>query len=125
MKAAVLNAINGTFDIETLEIDAPKGREVKVQVKASGLCHSDLHIAENNFGFPLPCVLGHELAGVVVDVGPDVREFTVGDHVVGSLIQYCGHCDSCINGRTWQCLNMGKTDRAPEDTPRLTRDGAP
>ncbi len=57
------------------------------EVKACCLCHSDLHFAESDFGVPLPAVLGHELAGVV---GPDVREFQPGDHVVGLLIQFYG-----------------------------------
>lgn len=127
MKAAVLNAHEGLFDIEDVSIDAPKGREVLVDVKATGLCHSDLHFAEANYGTPLPAVLGHELAGVVIAVGPDVREIRVGDHVVGSLVQYCGHCVSCLSGRTFQCEHPDETMRAPEDGQRLTRtsDGQP
>ena len=125
LKAAVLNAINGKFDIETIEIDKPIGHEVLVQVKASGLCHSDLHFAENDFGVPLPAVLGHELAGVVVAIGPEVREFSVGDHVVGSLIQNCGHCRSCIGGRTFQCDNPEESLRGPDEGQRLSRDGVP
>ena len=125
MKAAVLNALNGTFDIENIDIDVPKGREVLVEVKASGLCHSDLHMAQNDFGVPLPAVLGHELAGIVKQVGPDVREFQVGDHVVGSLIQYCGHCEACLDGRTYQCAHPEETLRATADGQRLTRAGQP
>lgn len=59
MKAAVLNAENGLFDIEEIQIDGPRGREALVEVKASGLCHTDLHMAEGGFGIPLPAVLGH------------------------------------------------------------------
>jgi Zn-dependent alcohol dehydrogenase len=58
MKAAVLNDIKGSFDIENVQIDSPKGREVLVQVKASGLCHTDHYMAVNPFGFPLPALLG-------------------------------------------------------------------
>jgi Alcohol dehydrogenase GroES-like domain len=77
VKAAVLNTINEKFDIEEIQIDSAKGREVLVEVRASGLCHSDLHLAEHDFfGTPLPAVLGHELAGVVKGLGPEVREFT-------------------------------------------------
>jgi len=125
MKAAVLNALNGLFDVEEVEVDAPRGREVLVEVKASGLCHSDLHFAENNFGVVLPAVLGHELAGVVKEVGPDVREFAVGDHVVGSLIQYCGQCKACLAGKTYQCAHPEATLRTPEEPQRLSRDGQP
>lgn len=125
MKAAILNTLNARFEIEDVKLDAPKGREVLVEVKASGLCHSDLHMAENNFGVPLPAVFGHELAGIVRQVGPDVREFKVGDHVVGSLIQYCGHCEACLDGRTYQCKHPEETLRGPQEPPRITRDGAP
>ena len=124
MKAAILNNLDGTFQIEEIEIDVPRGREVLVEVKASGLCHSDLHFAEQDFGVPLPAVLGHELAGVVLAVGPEVREFSVGDHVVGSLIQFCGHCRACIGGRTYQCTRPEETLRDdPNHMHRLTRDG--
>lgn len=125
MKAAVLNKISETFEIEDIQIDKPKGREVLVEIKASGLCHSDLHMAENDFGVPLPAVFGHELAGIVKEIGPDVREFKVGDHVVGSLVQYCGHCEACLGGRTYQCLHPEETMRGPDDGQRLTRDGKP
>ena len=125
MKAAVLNTPNGIFSIENIEIDGPKGREVLVEVKASGLCHTDLHIAENNFGFPLPAVLGHELAGIVKAIGPEVREFVVGDHVVGSLVQYCGHCEACLDRRTFQCAHPEETMRGAGEAQRLTRNGEP
>lgn len=125
MKAAVLNKTAQAFEIEDVQIDQPKGREVLVEIKASGLCHSDLHMAENDFGVPLPAVFGHELAGIVKEIGPDVREFQVGDHVVGSLIQYCGHCEACLDGRTYQCERPEETMRAPDDGQRLTRDGQP
>jgi S-(hydroxymethyl)glutathione dehydrogenase/alcohol dehydrogenase len=127
MKAAVLNSNSGRFDIEDVSIDAPKGREVLVDVKACGLCHSDLHLAEADFGTPLPAVLGHELAGIVREIGPDVRELKVGEHAVGSLIQFCGHCVSCLSGRTYQCENPGETMRPAGDGQRLTRtsDGTP
>lgn len=123
MKAAVLNAINSKFEIEEIQIDQPRGREVLVQVKASGLCHSDLHMAENDFGVPLPAVFGHELAGIVTGIGPDVREFKLGDHVVASLIQYCGHCEACLDGRTYQCAHPQETSRGAGDPPRLSRQG--
>jgi len=123
MKAAVLNALDGTFQIEQIDIGEPIGREVLVEVKASGLCHSDLHFAEHDFGVPLPAVLGHELAGVVTAIGPEVREFAVGDHVVGSLIQFCGHCRACIGGRTYQCTHPEETLRDANGAQRLTKDG--
>ncbi|WP_458042877.1 MULTISPECIES: zinc-binding dehydrogenase [Bacteria] len=71
---------------------APRSRHRRPgdDIKASGLCHSDLHFAETNFGMEPPMVLGHEIAGVVAGIGPEVTEFSIGDHVVGSLVQFCG-----------------------------------
>lgn len=123
MKAAILNSLSGKFDIEEVDIDEPAGREILVEIRAAGLCHSDLHMAENDFGVPLPALFGHEVAGVVKKIGPDVREFQVGDHVVGSLIQYCGHCEACLDGKTYQCLHPEETLRTPDEPPRISRDG--
>ena len=127
MKAAVVAAVGRPFEVVELEIDDPIGREVLVEVRASGLCHSDLHIATQDYGYPMPIVLGHELGGVVVAVGPDVTTLTVGDHVAGSLIQFCGHCDACLSGRTHQCLAGATLYRRAEDGERLRRsdDGSP
>lgn len=125
MKAAVLNAFNGRFDVEEVELAAPLGKEVRVKVEAAGLCHSDLHLARNNFGTPLPAILGHEIAGVVEAVGPDVDEFAPGDHVVGSLIQWCGHCDDCLSGRSFRCTQGAELARQPGQPPRISRGGEP
>jgi S-(hydroxymethyl)glutathione dehydrogenase/alcohol dehydrogenase len=125
MKAAVLNDMKGSFAIEDVQIDAPKGHEVLVQVKASGLCHTDYYMAVNPFGFPFPALLGHELAGVVSAVGPDVREFAVGDHVVGSTLGFCGHCDECLKGRTSLCEHTEETKRNDNQSQRVTSNGKP
>lgn len=121
MKAAVLNAYNGIFDIEELEIGSPIGHEVLVEVKAAGLCHSDLHLAENDFGTRLPAVFGHELAGVVKALGPAVRDFAIGDHVVGSVVGSCGHCESCLSGQVYLCDHPEELKRRPGEGERLTR----
>ena len=81
MKALVLNALGRGFDFEDVDIAAPIGREVLVDVQASGLCHTDLLFATHDF-VPTPAVLGHEVAGIVAAVGPDVAQVRVGDHVV-------------------------------------------
>jgi len=125
MKAAVLRQFDGVFGVENVTLADPVGREVVVDVKGSGLCHSDLHFAENDYGYPLPQVLGHEVAGVVAEVGPDVTEFTVGDHVVGSLIQFCGHCEACLAGRTYQCRHPHETLRGGDQPSRITAAGEP
>jgi S-(hydroxymethyl)glutathione dehydrogenase/alcohol dehydrogenase len=123
MKALVLNALGRGFDYEDVEIAAPIGREVLVEVKASGLCHTDLLFATHEF-VPMPAVLGHEVAGVVAAIGPDVTQFRVGDHVVGSLAQSCGTCARCLSGRPFQCRHPNATLRRPGDDPRLTRNGS-
>src|SRR6185369_5160957 len=102
MKALVLNALGRGFDFEDVEIAAPIGREVLVDVQASGLCHTDLLFATSPI-FPTPAVFGHEIAGIVAEVGLDVTQFRVGDYVVGSLAQSCGSCAKCQSGRSFQC----------------------
>src|SRR5271169_5173248 len=122
MKALVLNALGRGFDLEDVDIAAPIGREVLVDVQASGLCHTDLLSATHDF-VPTPAVLGHEVAGIASAVGPDVAQIRVGDHVVGSLAQTCGACARCLSGRSYQCRHPESTLRRPTDAPRLSRNG--
>jgi S-(hydroxymethyl)glutathione dehydrogenase / alcohol dehydrogenase len=122
MKALVLNALGRGFDFEDVDIAAPIGREVLVDVRASGLCHTDLLFATHDI-VAIPSVLGHEVAGTVAAVGPDVAQFRAGDHVVGSLAQSCGACPRCLAGRSFQCLHPESTLRRPADAPRLSRNG--
>jgi len=123
MKALVLNGIGHGFDFENVDIAAPIGREVLVDVQASGLCHTDVLFATHDF-VPTPSVLGYEVAGVVAAIGPDVAQIRVGDHVVGSLAQSCGACARCLSGRPFQCKHPESTVRRPADGPRLSRNGA-
>src|SRR5271170_4054759 len=122
MKALVLNTLGHGFDFEDVEIASPIGREVLVDVQASGLCHTDLLFATHDI-VPTPSVLGHEVAGIVAAIGPDVTHFCVGDHVVGSLVQSCGGCARCLAGRPFQCQHPESTLRRPSDAPRLSRNG--
>jgi S-(hydroxymethyl)glutathione dehydrogenase / alcohol dehydrogenase len=78
MKALVVNALGRGFELEDIDIAAPIGREVLIDVQASGLCHTDLLFATNDI-VPIPAVLGHEVSGIVADVGPDVTQFGIGD----------------------------------------------
>src|SRR4051794_14662729 len=105
MKASVVNALGTGFHLEDVGISDPVGEEVLVDIRASGLCHTDLTLSREDLGFPLPAVFGHELAGVVVGIGPEVTDFSVGEHVVGCLIQYCGKCPKCMANKMYQCLN--------------------
>jgi S-(hydroxymethyl)glutathione dehydrogenase/alcohol dehydrogenase len=122
MKALVVNAIGSGFDLEDIDIAAPIGREILVDVRASGLCHTDLLLATHNI-FPTPAVFGHEVAGLVAEVGADVTEFRPGDHVVGSLAQTCGWCTRCQSGHTFQCQHPEVTLRRLGESPRLSRRG--
>jgi S-(hydroxymethyl)glutathione dehydrogenase/alcohol dehydrogenase len=123
MKALVVNALGGGFDLEDIDIAAPMDREVLIDVQASGLCHTDLLFATHNI-VPLPAVLGHEVSGIVAEVGADVAQFRVGDRVVGSLAQSCGWCARCQTGRSFQCQHPEATLRRAKDAPRLSRHGA-
>ena len=97
MKAAVVDAIGAGFKIAEVELARPLGSEVLMDVRASGLCHTDLTIATQDVGvFPTPVLCGHEVAGVVADVGPQVTEFQPGDRVAACLIQSCGTCAVCL-----------------------------
>ncbi len=122
MKALVVNGLGRGFDFEDVDIAAPIGREVLVNVQSSGLCHTDLLFATHDI-VPFPAVLGHEVAGIVAAVGPEVTQFRVGDHVVGSLAQSCGACARCLSGRPFQCMHPESTLRRPTDAPRLSRNG--
>ncbi len=122
MKALVVNALGRGFDLEDIDIAAPTGREVLIDVRASGLCHTDLLFATHDI-VPTPAVLGHEVSGIVAEVGPDVRQFHIGEHVVGSLAQSCGWCARCQTGHSFQCQHPEATLRRPTDAPRLSRRG--
>jgi len=122
VKALILKALGRGFELNDVDIATPIGREVLVDVKASGLCHTDLLFATHNF-VPTPSVLGHEVAGMVAEVGPDVVQIHVGDHVVGSLAQSCGACARCHSGRSFQCSHPEATLRRSTDAPRLSRKG--
>ncbi|MFJ3671471.1 zinc-binding dehydrogenase [Streptomyces sp. NPDC090106] len=124
MKASVTKGLGQGFVVEEVDLADPVAHEVRVQVQASGLCHSDLSVA-TFIGEDFPVVLGHEVAGVVTETGSQVTQVKVGDHVVGSLIQYCGACVNCLSGRTHICLDPGSTLRAPGEPSRITWNGEP
>ncbi len=73
MKAAVLRAVQSPLVIEDVQINKPGPREVLIRTVAAGVCHSDLHFVEGSYPYPLPAVLGHESAGIVEQVGPEVH----------------------------------------------------
>jgi S-(hydroxymethyl)glutathione dehydrogenase/alcohol dehydrogenase len=122
VKAAVLNARKAPLEIEEIQIDKPGPREVLLRTAASGVCHSDLHLVNSGFGAPI--VPGHEPAGIVEQVGSDVRYVKPGDRVIACLSIFCGLCDFCTTGRSHLC--GGKIfDRRKGEPPRLSRGGTP
>lgn len=102
-QAAVLWEANTPWKIEELELDPPKYGEVKVELAASGMCHSDEHIRDGSIPVAYPFIGGHEGAGVVTEVGPGVNDLEVGDHVALGFIPACGKCPSCARGMSSIC----------------------
>jgi alcohol dehydrogenase len=111
MRAAVLRACglpapyaeSKPLAIEEVSLDGPGDGEVRVAIRAAGLCHSDLSVVNGNRPRPVPIVLGHEAAGVVVEVGAGVTDIVRGDHVVMVFVPSCGGCVPCMSGRPALC----------------------
>ncbi len=120
MKAAILEAAGQPLVIDQLTVSKPGPHEVLIRTAACGLCHSDLHFIEGTYPHPMPCVGGHEAAGIVEEVGSEVRTVKKGDAVVTCLSAFCGHCEFCVTGRMSLCLG-GDTRRRSGEAPRLTR----
>ena len=123
MRAAVLREVGQPLQIENVQISKPGPHEVLIRTVAAGVCHSDLHFVEGSYPTQLPIVLGHESAGVVEQVGSEVRTVKVGDHVITCLSAYCGHCDQCLTGHMSLCVSPD-TKRGEDEEPRLTQNGA-
>jgi S-(hydroxymethyl)mycothiol dehydrogenase len=90
--------------VETIIVPDPGSGEVKVRVEACGVCHTDLHYREGGIGEDFPYLLGHEAAGRVEAVGPDVTSVAPGDFVVLNWRAVCGECRACRRGRPWLCF---------------------
>jgi Zn-dependent alcohol dehydrogenase len=126
--AAVLRQFGEPQRVERVELRDPGPGEVLVRLHAAGVCHSDVGQADGDWPFPLPAVLGHEGAGVVEAVGPDVAEVEVGTRVVLSSAPGCGACRHCIQGRPILCQRslaaMGSGGLTTGETPLSGEDGA-
>ncbi|MGN8159632.1 NAD(P)-dependent alcohol dehydrogenase [Salinisphaera sp. SWV1] len=105
VRAAVTPSRGAPFDIRTLHLRAPVGDEVRVRIVATGLCHTDLIVRDQLYPVPLPAVLGHEGAGVVEAIGPNVGHLKPGDHVVLSY-GHCGDCANCDDGAPSYCMDF-------------------
>ena len=114
MKAAVMYGVDQPLVIEDVEVDEPRANEVLIRTSATGVCHSDLHFMEGKYPMACPAVLGHESAGIVEQVGEEVTNVEPGDRVVVAFVASCGHCDNCVQGRPFLCINtnrLGRQDR--------------
>jgi Zn-dependent alcohol dehydrogenase len=100
--AAVLHEASAPFVIDTVEVEAPRADEVLVRIEASGICHSDLVVGGMAMPQQLPMVLGHEGAGIIESVGPEVTDLHPGDRVVLSYA-WCGRCHNCLRDRMAYC----------------------
>jgi S-(hydroxymethyl)glutathione dehydrogenase/alcohol dehydrogenase len=119
-KAVVCREWNKPLVVEQIEVESPKRGEVMVQIKACGVCHSDLSATNGTIPMPPPTVLGHEAAGVIAELGEGVTDLRVGDHVVVSWIPMCGKCRYCVEGRPALCDAAAKaTLTLPDGTSRL------
>jgi succinate semialdehyde reductase (NADPH) len=103
MRAAVLDAAGGALRVEEIPVPEPRAGEVLVKVAACGVCHTDLHVIKGEVAFPMPCVLGHEIAATVARLGPGVAGPAPGTPVVCAFIMPCGACRFCAQGRDDLC----------------------
>src|SRR5213083_103979 len=129
IRAAILEEFGSPLQVQEVDLAEPRAGEVLVRLAACGVCHTDLYTASgaDPSGYA-PTVLGHEGAGVVEKIGPDVGSLAVGDHVVTLFSPQCGTCLHCLSPKTNLCLAIrdiqGK-GYLPDGTARLSRDGEP
>jgi S-(hydroxymethyl)glutathione dehydrogenase/alcohol dehydrogenase len=129
IRAAVLEEFGQPLAVQEVELGEPKAGEALVRLAACGVCHTDLYTASgaDPTGYA-PCVLGHEGAGVVEAVGPDVRFVRPRDHVITLFAPECGECIHCRSPKTNRCVAIRDQQGLgylPDGTTRLLRDGEP
>ncbi len=111
IRAAVCYEIGQPLVIEELVLDAPQESEVRVRLKATAICHSDIASLRGHWaGGATPVVGGHEAAGIIESIGANVDDVAVGDHVVVTLVRSCGKCDACRAGHTVSCSGTTALD---------------
>src|SRR5437870_6896388 len=104
VRAAVAHKAGAALTIETVQLQGPKAGEVLVEIKATGICHTDESTRSGSDPEGLfPAILGHEGAGVVVEVGPGVAGVKKGDHVIPLYTPECRQCEYCLSGKTNLC----------------------
>jgi len=126
VRAAVAFAPGQPLEVTTVTLDGPRAREVLVEIKATGICHTDeftLSGADPEGLFP--AILGHEGAGIIVDVGPGVTSVKKGDHVIPLYTPECRTCPSCLSRKTNLCTAIRATQGQgvmPDGTSRFSID---
>lgn len=129
VRAAVAHEAGKPLTIETVQLEGPRDGEVLVEIKATGICHTDAFTlsGEDPEGL-FPSILGHEGAGVVVDVGAGVNSLKKGDHVIPLYIPECRQCKSCLSGKTNLCTAIRDTQGQglmPDGSSRFSLNGKP
>ena len=129
VRAAVAYAADRPLVVETVQLGGPRAGEVLVEIKATGVCHTDAFTLSGSDPEGLfPIILGHEGAGVVVDVGPGVRSLRPGDHVIPLYTPECRECEYCLSGKTNLCQAIRATQGRgvmPDGTSRFSIGGQP
>ena len=128
-RAAVAFEAGKPLNVETVQIAGPKEGEVMVEIKATGICHTDAFTLSGDDPEGLfPAILGHEGAGVVVEVGPGVKSLGQGDHVIPLYTPECRECTFCLSGKTNLCQAIRETQGRgvmPDGTSRFSLNGEP
>ncbi|BAU10516.1 glutathione dependent formaldehyde dehydrogenase [Leptolyngbya sp. NIES-3755] len=128
-KAAVAFKAGEPLRIETVQLEPPKAGEVLVEIKATGVCHTDAYTLSGADPEGLfPAILGHEGAGIVVEVGEGVKSVKPGDHVIPLYTPECRNCEYCLSGKTNLCQAIRSTQGKgvmPDGTSRFSIDGEP
>jgi S-(hydroxymethyl)glutathione dehydrogenase/alcohol dehydrogenase len=129
VRAAVALEAGKPLSIETIQLEGPKAGEVLVEIKATGICHTDAYTLSGTDPEGLfPAVLGHEGAGVVVEVGPEVTSLKPGDHVIPLYVPECRQCEYCLSMKTNLCQAIRGTQGKglmPDGTKRFSWRGEP
>ena len=127
MKSAVLHKVGGPFAIEEVELLPPRKGEVRVKLKAAGLCHSDWHFVDGLLKRPFPVILGHEGAGVIEEVGEGVTTLRKGQRVALNWAPACRHCYYCLRGETGMCETFWdwRNGTMPDGSTRFRINGEP
>ena len=128
-KAAVAFGAGRPLEVVEVDLDGPRAGEVLVEIKATGVCHTDAFtLSGDDPEGAFPAILGHEGAGVVVEVGPGVKSLKPGDHVIPLYTAECRECEYCLNPKTNLCQAVRSTQGQgvmPDGTSRFSFEGKP